>query len=48
MPIGNKSIIETIITQFSNQGILNFYISLFYKKQFIKSYFQDLNLKLNL
>ena len=48
MPIGNKSIIETIINQFSNQGILNFYISLFYKKQFIKSYFQDLNLKLNI
>jgi dTDP-glucose pyrophosphorylase len=48
MPIGNKSIIETIITQFSNQGILNFYVSLFYKKQFIKSYLQDLNLKLNI
>ena len=48
MPIGNKSIIETIISQFSNQGIINFYISLFYKKQFIKSYFEDLKLNLNI
>ena len=40
--------IERIINKFEEQGIKKFYISIFYKKELIKSYFNDLKLKIKI
>lgn len=45
IPIGDKSILEIIIDEFSNFGVNSFYISVNYKASLIKAYFDDTNLK---
>ncbi len=45
IPIKGKSIIERIISNFSDFGINNFYISLGYKNNTIKAFFKALKLK---
>jgi len=42
IPIGEKTLIESIIQKFFQQGFKNFLISIFYKKELIKSYFKDI------
>lgn len=42
IPIGNKPIIEIIIERFAEFGIHEFYISLNYKANMIKAYFEEL------
>lgn len=39
--VGNKPILETIIESFKNHGFNNFILSVNYKKEQIKDYFQD-------
>jgi len=41
MPIGDKPIIEIIISRFMDYGCSNFYLSLNYKSNIIKAYFND-------
>lgn len=41
IPIGNKTIIETIIDEYSNYGINDFYISVNYKAKLIKAFFEE-------
>jgi len=40
IPIGNKPLIELIIERFQNSGISEFYLSLNYKANMIKAYFE--------
>ncbi|NEW85266.1 MAG: NTP transferase domain-containing protein, partial [Mariniphaga sp.] len=42
IPIGNKPIIEIIIDRFAEYGIHEFYLSLNYKANMIKAYFEEL------
>ncbi len=41
MPIGDKPIIEIIMEQFAQYGVDRFFVSLNYKSNMIKAYFQD-------
>jgi dTDP-glucose pyrophosphorylase len=41
MPLGNKPIIEIIISRFMDYGCNDFYLSLNYKSNIIKAYFND-------
>ncbi|MBM7869451.1 NDP-sugar pyrophosphorylase family protein [Clostridium pascui] len=41
LPIGEKPILELIITHLKKFGISNIYLSVNYKKELIKAYFQD-------
>lgn len=41
IPIGNKPIIEHIISNFNNSGISNFILTINYKAKIIQSYFQE-------
>lgn len=41
MPIGDKPIIEIIIDRFMDYGCIDFYLSLNYKSNIIKAYFND-------
>lgn len=43
IPIGDTPILERIINRFREFGVLNFYITVNYKKEMIKSYFNDLS-----
>ena len=45
MPIGNKTIIQSIIEKFLNHEINNYYISVGYKSNLIKAFFSDLEAK---
>lgn len=47
IPIGDTPIIERIINKFTEDGINDFVISVNYKKNMIKSYFNDLDKKYN-
>ena len=42
IPIGEKTVIEIIIDEFKQQGIYEYYISLNYKGEMIKSYFDNI------
>lgn len=42
IPIGNKAVIEVIINRFYDAGFSNFIISVNYRKEFIKTYFAEL------
>jgi len=42
IPIGNKPILEIIIDRFAEYGIQKFYLSLNYKANMIKAYFEEL------
>lgn len=42
VPVKGKAIIETIIDSFFSQGFKKFVISINYKKEFIKSYFKEI------
>lgn len=48
IPLQDKTVIEKIIHKFIEQGFKNFYLSINYKKDVIKKFFKNLNLKLNL
>jgi dTDP-glucose pyrophosphorylase len=41
LPLGNKPILENLITSFKNQGYIDFIISVNYKAEIIKNYFKD-------
>lgn len=41
LPLGNKPILENLITSFKNQGYIDFIISVNYKAEIIKKYFKD-------
>lgn len=43
IPINGKPVIEIIMEQFAEQGMINFYISLNHKAKLIKAYFEDRN-----
>jgi dTDP-glucose pyrophosphorylase len=43
IPIGDKTILETIIDKFSQYSVNQFYITLNYKSNIIRAYFDDLN-----
>ncbi len=43
IPIGNSTILEQVIDSFREAGCSRFYISVHYKKNLIKAYFQDLH-----
>ncbi len=45
IPIGDIPIIERIINNFVKDGVMQFYLTVNYKKGMIKSYFEDLNPK---
>lgn len=42
MPIGKKSVLESIIDKFAEYGCKDFYLSLNYKANIIKAYFSDI------
>jgi len=44
IPVGNKTVIESIIDKFSNYKIQNFIVTLNYKSKIIKSFFKEINL----
>jgi dTDP-glucose pyrophosphorylase len=44
IPIGDKTLIESVIKKFYDQGIKEYFISINYKKELIKAYFKDLKL----
>lgn len=44
IPLGNKTIIETIMDEYALYGINEFYISVNYKAKLIKAYFEDIEL----
>lgn len=48
IPIGEKPIIEIIMDKFAEFGMNDFYISINYKAQMIKAYFEDQQCKYNL
>ncbi|MBF0483572.1 MAG: NTP transferase domain-containing protein [Candidatus Omnitrophica bacterium] len=41
IPVGDKTIIETIISKFCNQGAQEFYISINHKSRMIKAFFEE-------
>lgn len=43
IPIGDTPIVERIINRFSEYGCNNFYLTVNYKKEMIKAYFEELN-----
>ena len=43
LPFRNKTIIENVITTFTNYGLNNFIVSLNYKNTLIKAFFKDLS-----
>ena len=43
LPIGNTTILEQVIDTFRDAGCGRFYVSIHYKKNLIKAYFQDLH-----
>lgn len=43
LPLGEKSVIETIMEEYVHYGIANFYISVNYKASMIKAYFQEIS-----
>ena len=43
LPIGNNTILEQVIDSFREAGCGTFYISIHYRKNLIKAYFQDLH-----
>lgn len=43
IPIGNATILEQVMNSFADAGCDRFYVSVNYKKNLIKAYFQDLN-----
>jgi dTDP-glucose pyrophosphorylase len=45
IPLGKKAIIETIMDKYAEYGVSQFYISLNYKGQMIKAYFDDIKTK---
>lgn len=45
IPIGEKTILETILDKFNSYGCSEFYISVNYKAALIKSYFDDLHIQ---
>lgn len=47
VPVQGKPIIEKIINIFNNQGFSRFYLSINYKKEFIKSYFDEIKNKID-
>lgn len=42
IPLGNKTIIEIIISEFMKYGIKNYFISVNYKAKLIKAFFEDI------
>lgn len=48
IPIGEIPILERIINRFCSYGADEFYITVNYKKEMIKSYFKDLNMTYNI
>ena len=42
IPLGNSTIIETIINKFINVGCSEFYASVNYKSKIMKAYFEDI------
>lgn len=48
IPVGDKPIIEIIIEKFREYDVSDFYLSLNYRSNMIKAYFQDLNPDYNL
>jgi dTDP-glucose pyrophosphorylase len=48
IPIGDTPIIERIINRFSKYGAKDFYLTVNYKKNMIKSYFNELNTEYNI
>lgn len=48
IPIGEIPILERIINRFTYNGLNDFYLTVNYKKEMIKSYFEDLSPKYNL
>lgn len=47
IPIGDIPIMERIIGKFMDYGVDNYYVTVNYKKNMIKSYFSDLNISYN-
>ena len=47
IPIGEKTITEHIIDSFEKYGCTNFYMIVNYKKNFIKTYFNEINKKID-
>ncbi len=45
IPVGNKPIIELIIDKYLNHGCFNFYVSVNYKANMIKAYFNEIEKK---
>ena len=41
LPVGNKPILETILESFASQNFKNFFVSVNYKAEMIKSHFED-------
>jgi len=48
MPIGDKPFIEIVLEKFENYGIKDFFLSLNYKSNMIKAYFQDCSHNFNI
>lgn len=48
LPIGGKPILELIIEKFMNYGCQNYYLTLNYKKNMIKAYFDDIEKSYNI
>ncbi len=48
IPIGEKPILELIMDNFNQFGVNNFYLTINYKGEMIKSYFDNIDLKYNL
>lgn len=48
IPIGDTPIIERIINKFVDFGVSDFYLTVNYKKNMIKSYFNELNINYNI
>ena len=42
IPVGEKTLIESVIKKFYDQGVKDYFISINYKKELIKAYFKDL------
>jgi dTDP-glucose pyrophosphorylase len=45
IPVGEKTILETILDKFHSYGCSEFYISVNYKAELIKKYFEDLHIR---
>lgn len=48
IPVGNTTIIERILSSFQDYGCKDFYLTVNYKKNLIKSYFSDITTEYNL